>query len=455
MTTKLWIPALALAVACGGPSKTSKKGMSKLAADAPPPPSSVKPGHKIDREVSREAEKDFAAAVAHYKEMEKAGWTQENCVSAAQRFQQVASDYDKMVEARYNAGLAFHNCNMLKEAEAEYQKALRINPGHDPSLTALGEIYYAGGNDGRGEEYWRKAVQANPKTTAARNNLAWVLLNKMRAASGNRSAWSKYEQEATGNLSRVLAVDNDNIEAYVLYALVYMEGFERNKSRLDLANLLLTEGAKRNDGYAPLWNARGLLELHKENVGRALSNFERAVQIDPKFVEARMNVGNIVLGFRKYDYAKQMFEAVLEMQPKNYDAIVGLGIAQRGLGQLDAAEATYEQARKLDPSRAPAYYNLGLLFKDFYASRAQNEAEAIAAYKKAKTYFTQFLSKADASKSDKKDAEDHIDDCDKAIAQLEEAQRMRQEMERQQREMEQQQNATPPAGGQGAPEPPK
>jgi tetratricopeptide (TPR) repeat protein len=252
----------------------------------------------------------------------------------------------------------------------------------------------------------------------------------MRESGDTRSgSWKKYEQDATGNLSRVLAVDNDNVEAYVIFALIYMEGSERNKSRLDLANLLLDEGAKRNDSFAPLWNARGLLQLRKDNVGRALSMFEKAVSLDPKFAEARMNAGNIVLGFRKYDVAKQQFEAVLELKPKNYDAMVGLGIAQRGMGDLEAAEASYKKAQKLNPRGGPAVYNLGLLHKDFYASRAGDENATMAEYKKAKTYFTQFLSKADVDKRDKKDAEDHIEDCDKAVSQLQEAIRIKSQAE--------------------------
>ncbi len=432
------------AVACGGPTKTSKKDMSRQAADAPPPPGDVGRGKKISRKVTREAKKDFEAAVAAYAELEKAGWTDENCIAAARRFQQVASDHDKVVEAYFNAGLSFHNCGMLKDAEAQYQKAVRIKSGHAASLTGLGEIYYAGGNDQRGEQYWRKAIQANQKTIAARNNLAWVLLGKMREVGdgkARRSSWKKYEEDAKGNLSRALAVDNDNVEAYVIFALIYMEGSRRNKSRLDLANLLLEEGSKRNAEFAPLWNARGLLQLKRDNVGRALSMFEKAVHLEPKFVEARMNVGNIVLGFRKYEYAKQMFEAVLELKPNSYDAVLGRGIAQRGMGDLEGAHATYKKAKKLDPRRGDAFYNLGLFHKDFFASRAADEKSTIKEYKTAKTYFTQYLSKKGLTRRDRKEAKDHVEDCDKAVKQLNHAIRMKKEAERIQRQAEAQERA--------------
>lgn len=404
--------------ACGGPQKTSKKAMTDMAKDAPPPPKAA-PGKKVERTVSREAKKDFAEAYAFYKEQEAAGWNEERCTAAARKFEDVASSHSKLVEAHFNAGLAYHNCGMLKDAEARYQAALKINPAHAPSMSALGEIYYRGGNDSMAEKYWDQAVKADQKTIAARNNLAWIYLQRMRKTS-DRGQWSKYETEARGHLSRVLAVDTDNVEAYVIYALVFMEGSERNKNRLDLAKLLLDEGAKRDPKFAPLWNAYGLLDLKKDNVGRALSNFQRAVELDPRFVEARMNVGNIVLGFRKYDEAKVQFEAVLELQPKNYDALIGLGYAQRGLGDLEAAEATYEKARELDGKRGEAFFNLGLLYKDFRAARGADEKEIVGHYKKARTYFQQYMGKGELDKSARKEAEDHIDDCDKYIKQLEE-----------------------------------
>jgi tetratricopeptide (TPR) repeat protein len=308
---------------------------------------------------------------------------------------------------------------MLKDAEAEYQQALKINQGHAPSLAGLGEIYYRGGNLERGVQYWEMAVQADQKTIAARNNLAWHLLGKLRATD-NASAWRELETEATGHLSRVLAVDNDNVEAYVLYALVYMEGSDKNKSRLDIANVLLEEGAKRNEGFAPLWNARGLLELRRDDVGRALTMFERAVQIKADYPEARLNVGNIVLGFRKYEYARDQFQAVLATQPKNYDAQVGLGIALRGLGDLDAAEAAYKQAAELDPQQGDAVYNLGVLYKDFRASSAPDEQATLSHYKQAAIYFKQFLSKPNIAKAMQEDAKEQVDDCDKYVKQLEE-----------------------------------
>lgn len=414
----LAVIGILVVASCGGGQGRGGRPMSKLAASAPPPPD-VKP-QKIQRSVSSEAKSDFAEAVKHFRELGKDGrWTGDECRDAAARFERVARSHDKIVEATYNAGVAYHQCNLVKDAEEMYQQALRIQPGHAPSLANLGEIYFHGGNEERGRQYWEQAVKADQKIVAARNNLAWLLIERMRKTQ-EQATWKRLEEEAAGHLSRALAVESENVEAYVLYALLYMEGSERNKSRLDLAKLLLDKGAKLDENFAPLHNAQGLLHLRRNNVSQALASFERAVALEPRFLEARMNVGNVVLGFRKYEAALEQFSEVLRVQASNYDALIGLGIAQRGLKKLEEAEQSYERARKGNPERPEAYFNLGVLYKDFRANAQEDLRKSQDTYRKAREFFQQFLGKQQSSEADRKEAQDNIQDCDKIIKQLDE-----------------------------------
>jgi tetratricopeptide (TPR) repeat protein len=417
------VSALALvtiAAACGGSSASTKQDIDRQAAAAPPPPSGEQ---KINRDLSGEAREDFQRAVALYQEKAKGGWDRDACVSAARRFEQVAGNYGKMVEAHYNAGLAYQNCRMLKDAESQYQAALAIQSGHGPSLSNLGQIYFQGGNENRAREYWEKAVQADAKIAAARNNLAWLMIRQVRQ---RKSQLRDVEEKILAHLRSVLAVENDNVEAYVLLSLLYMEGSERNKSRLTLAKLLLDKAKEFGDKFAPLYNARGLLELRNDNVAQALDEFQRAVALDESFVEARMNVGNIVLGFRKYEEAAQQFTAVLQIQPKNYDAIIGLGIAQRGLKQLDQAEKSYLKAADLDQVRADAYFNLGVLYKDFRANETQDLRAAQGHYRTAIKYFQQAQGKPGVNEDLQREARDNVSDCEKNLRSLDEAIRFQQ-----------------------------
>lgn len=312
-------------------------------------------------------------------------------------------------------GLSFHRCNMAGDAEKAYQAAIGIKANHGQSLSNLGELYYRAGKVAEARSYWDSAIKANGKLIAARNNVASMELEQMRKLQVGTPEWKKLEEDARFNLSNVLGVDSENVKAYTLYGLVYMEGWQKNKNRLDLARLLLDEANKRDPKAAQLQNAYGLYYMHRNALSEALQHFQAAVAADGKFVEARMNVGLTTLGFRKYDTAKEQFTEVLKIQPKNYDALIGIGVALRGLKDFDGAEKQYNEAAKADPKRGEAYYNLAVLYKDFRATK-QEPAASIATYNKAKDYFRQFVDKG-GQPDDVKEAKEQIALIDKTVTQ--------------------------------------
>ena len=405
------LAALASLVACGGPKTGVKSG------NVPPPP-------KIDkseaaaakdepkREVSRDTRSDFESATQFFATTDKArGWNESTCRQAADRFTTVLRAHSDLVEAQFMVGLSYHRCGMLDDAERAYRQAIQIKANHGASLSNLGEIYFRTGRAGEARQYWDSAIKANGKLVGARIGTASLDLEQMRKIGNPKDGtWKKLEEDARFQLSSALGVDSDSVAAYTNYGLVYMEGWQANKNRLDLAKTLLDEASKRNPRYAPLQNAYGLFYMHKASLNQALQAFNAAVEADPKFVEARINVGLVTLGFRKYDVARDMFSKAIELAPKNYDAYIGLGIALRGLKDLDGAEAQYKKARDLDGQRGDAYSNLAVLYKDFRSSKD----DFVGSYKQAKEYFQQFLT-MQGDQSDKAEAKEQIAVIDKTV----------------------------------------
>ena len=388
--------ALAVLVACGGAKPKSGLGPGG-GKDVPPPPPVVSEGSdgkpEPKREISKDERKDYDGAMDFFEKNEKAAtWNESACRTSADRFSSVVRSHPQMVEAQYMVGLSYQRCDLSGDAERSYQAALKIKPSHGQSLSNLGELYYRAGKADGAKQYWDSAVKANGKLIAARINIASMELEQMRRLAPHSPEWKKLEEDARFQLSSTLGVDSDSYHAYTVYGLIYMEGFQKNKNRLDLAKLLLEEGKKRREKFAPLQNAYGLLYMHKNALSEALKNFQAAVELDPKFVEARMNVGLTTLGFRNYALAKDQFTEVLKIQPKNYDALIGLGNALRGVNDFEGAEREYKKALDVDRKRGEAYYNLGVLYKDFRATK-QPPQESIATYNVAKQYFQDFQSK--------------------------------------------------------------
>jgi tetratricopeptide (TPR) repeat protein len=415
----LRVAALAALIGCGGAQSGAKRSVPPPAPQITRSENAQPAKSEPKRELSNTTRKDYESAAQFFATTDKAhSWTDTTCRQAADRFAGVVRSHNDVVEAQFMVGLSYHRCGMNDEAERAYREAIRLKPNHGASLSNLGELYYRAGKLTEARQYWDSALKANGKLVGAHINIASLELEQLRKIANSKDAsWKNLEEDARFHLSSVLGVDSDNVAAYTTYGLVYMEGWQTNKNRLDLARLLLDEAKKRNERYAPLQNAWGLYYMHRASLNQALQAFSAAVELDPKFVEARVNVGLVTLGFRKYDVAKEMLSKAVELSPKNYDAYIGLGIALRGLKDLDGAEAQYKKAKDIDPKRGDAYYNLGVLYKDFRASKNSDLQASIATYRQAKEFFQQFMT-MQVEQADKAEAKEQVALIDKTIAQI-------------------------------------
>jgi tetratricopeptide (TPR) repeat protein len=109
----------------------------------------------------------------------------------------------------------------------------------------------------------------------------------------------------------------------------------------------------------------------------AVKAYTQAVQLNPGFASALVNVGAHQLRNKQYAAAQATFEKLTRQMGRN-DAIAltSLGSAYRGrsadypTGSGDrntlimSAEASYKKALSANPNYGPAYFNLALLYLD-------------------------------------------------------------------------------------------
>jgi tetratricopeptide (TPR) repeat protein len=424
-----------------------KKAQQQQSPAAPPSggaPAAAAPVAKI----AADDRADFDAAFAKWEAAKKAGKLMEECKSLSSAFESVARSHKSLAaQAYFNAGTLLADCGDEKGAEDKYKAALDANPANGFALNNLGEIYFRRGNPQTAKSWFEKAIQADPTHVgSAYNNLAVLLYNQAK-----ESGDSNLFKDAISKLRRGLAIDSDSMVAYNLLALIYYTTAENDRSKLALAELVCKQGRETNANYAPIYNTQGLIKLRKKDVSGALKDFEQAVALDAKYVEAHLNIGAIGLSSRQYEKAALSFQVVLKIQPSNVDATIGLGVAMRGQRKFDEAEQMYKKALELDGKNCAVPYDLGLLYQD-YKTTADN-----GNLRDAQKFFNSYIScpgKTDKSKI--QDAQRRIKDIDEtfvAIAEAkkaeEEMNRMKEEMERQQKEMEkqqQQQQQQQPAG---------
>ena len=137
------------------------------------------------------------------------------------------------------------------------------------------------------------------------------------------------------------------------------------QAHINLGVLLLTQGeraaadrhleaGRRLGGDNPIGRMLGLVaaipwEL-EANAPRRLSLLTAILALDPKQLESRYQLGNMMLEQRRFHQAAEHFSFLVEQAPDVALGMVGLATAQTELGQVDQARAMLQRALALVPN---------------------------------------------------------------------------------------------------------
>jgi len=171
-----------------------------------------------------------------------------------------------------------------------------------------------------------------------------------------------------------LKIDATSIDAAAYYAFAYYHKKQYDTAELVLDDVFKREAAKRNAG---IYYVYGLVYDQTKRPEQAVLAFNKAIELNPNFPSALVNVGAHQLRNKQYADAQATFERLTKEFRRN-DALVltSLGSAYRGrAGEYPAgagernqliisSEQAYRRAILANPNYGPVYYNLALLYLD-------------------------------------------------------------------------------------------
>jgi tetratricopeptide (TPR) repeat protein len=141
---------------------------------------------------------------------------------------------------------------------------------------------------------------------------------------------------------------------------------------------LNAETQKNKRAAAQSLYSQGLGILSRDDFGRAVPFFEKAVEIDPNYAESWYQAGFCYGMLGRHADALKASRQAARLRPEWAETFVNIGASSFALGQYkDAAEA-YRQAAKLDDGNADTQYALGLSL-----NKLNRTDEEILAYKRA------------------------------------------------------------------------
>ncbi len=121
-------------------------------------------------------------------------------------------------------------------------------------------------------------------------------------------------------------------------------------------------------------NDDGARALQDDDLEHAEAKLGLALEYNPRFTEAWVNLGLVELRLGRYEIARHDFRKAIELNPDLPAPFHGMGLLEERVGDLEKAEKNYRDALKVDPGFGPARVNLGrLLFarREWDAAREQ------------------------------------------------------------------------------------
>ena len=280
-----------------------------------------------------------------------------------------------IVQAKLAA--AYHRNKQLDEADMWFQKAVK-GAGEDAPVAwyvALGQIETERGNLEQARRYYIVAVQLQPDTTAAYNNLGHVLLKLNRTDEADavfREALAQDETLASAAFGRgEVAVNRGHLDvARHFYERAVQHAPDEPTFHKSLADVLRNMGnsaaAETSEArYRRTLAERYLRQAHwfieREQLQRALAPLQKALETDGTFIPALKDSAYVQMQLGELATAKQTYQRVLTIEPTSRQALLHLGMIEAKLGNAPNAAAHYLTLIKHNPDFMDTYVQLANL----------------------------------------------------------------------------------------------
>lgn len=164
-------------------------------------------------------------------------------------------------------------------------------------------------------------------------------------------------KNAESTVDKVLEKDKGHVAGNLLRGRLYLIGNDP-ASALDRFNLVTRESPRNAMGYY----FRALAQIRQGKNKVAEADLLKAIELDPRFYEARLILAESYLRDRNKDLAGQQIEAALRSAPEDRRVLMLRGNLKILEEDFKGAENTFNKVAQRNPEFAPVHVQLGLLY---------------------------------------------------------------------------------------------
>lgn len=286
----------------------------------------------------------------------------------------------EVVETHWQVGALCRQLSQTERSQKAFEKALEIDPSHEPSRQALVEILEETGQ-------FEAAVENRHRLTELVEGEARFAMCVGLARLAREKLGDPYQ--AIDGYLQALRVRSDAPEILEKLYELYCETKQSLKAAEALERMLALASVRGDAAVARRVHFQ-LAQLYRDEIkddSAAIKNLNLALDADPTFVEAFGVLESLLHGRRDWSGLEQSYHAMIRRLPKTPETHQARMVLWRSLGELyrlalknpEGAMVAYEVVARGEPSDPHALE----LLADLYTAKPGQETKAILAHRGA------------------------------------------------------------------------
>jgi protein O-mannosyl-transferase len=179
--------------------------------------------------------------------------------------------------------------------------------------------------------------------------MSYLTIKQISIWKNSYSLWSYVIKKEPGQVP----------QAYFSLGTVFLE-----KEELDSALAYYSKALELNPKYVEAYENRGYIYEKMGRFYEAASDYSKSIDLRPSRYQAYYNRAGVFSKMGSPESALADYDKVIDLDPTNYNTFNNRGIIMYSTGRMDMALSAYNQAIALDPERYEAFYNRGTLYEN-------------------------------------------------------------------------------------------
>ncbi|XP_075803800.1 tetratricopeptide repeat protein 6 isoform X1 [Microtus pennsylvanicus] len=261
---------------------------------------------------------------------------------ALEDFKQAALISETNVSLFQATAMCHYRIKEFEGAVDFFTRAIKINTCFLDAYIGRGNTYMEFGQDEalkQAQKDFLKALHIDPSCLKARISLCY-----------NLQAQGKF-QKAWNHFTIAIEAEPKSYLAYEGRAVICLQMSNSFAAMQDI------NAAIKMNTTAEFLTNRGVIHEFMGQQQNAMTDYQAAISLDPKYSLAYFNAGNIYLHHRQFSQASDYFSKALEFNPENEYALMNRAVTNIVLKKYEEAEKDFSCAVDLCPHWAALYFN--------------------------------------------------------------------------------------------------